>query len=191
MIQGFYKFTDVQPGDSAEVTVILKRFNTTTQQRDTVAMGSIALPTSASYAMFSVNINDRIPNVAPDSIILIFNSSKYHLVDWNIGVLPSLYVDAIKLEEASGTVELNTSVHTLLFPNPFTETATLAIQTEHIGMNELVLEVYDTQGRLVFALEGITAGFVEIDRNGLVSGNYFYLLKNENAVFASGKMTVQ
>ena len=37
IFSGYYKYTDVTAGDSAEVTVILKRYNTVTMERDTIS----------------------------------------------------------------------------------------------------------------------------------------------------------
>ncbi|MEW6469173.1 MAG: T9SS type A sorting domain-containing protein [Bacteroidota bacterium] len=188
IIQGFYKLTDAQPGDSAEVTVILKKYNTITMQRDTVSIGVLALPPAASYTLFSVSMNDLMPSVMPDSIILIFNSSKHLLIDWNTGTLPSLFVDAIKLDEAAGLHDQTALAASSLYPNPFVSIATLSVDTQE---ENLVLYLFDALGNEVMSAAESGRGIFELHRSGLPSGNYFYQVRSRGKLIATGQLVAE
>ncbi len=192
-ISGYYKYTDVASGDSAEVTVILKKYNTATLKRDTIAYSTKTLGPSAGYSLFTVNISDLMPGVSPDSIIIMFNSSKYYMVDtitWN---LPALYVDRINLPETPMSISENSNslVSSVIFPNPFSENATLTIDVEISQLNSSNLSIFDINGKKVMDLGSITSNIVQIQDKNLSKGSYFYQVKGNNQLITQGKFTVQ
>ena len=77
--------------------MVLKRYNTITMQRDTIAYSVKTLPASSSYTPFTVNLTDLMPGVTPDSIIIMFNSSKYYMWNETTMALPMLYIDRINM----------------------------------------------------------------------------------------------
>ena len=78
-LTGYFKYAP-QNGDSAEVTIIFKKWNGV--QADFVAFGSIRLPASPVYAPFSVPINfGPIPPEVDSAIIFI--SSSMGVFDFN------------------------------------------------------------------------------------------------------------
>ncbi len=192
-ISGYYKYTDVASGDSAEVTVILKKYNTATLKRDTIAYSTKTLGPSAGYSLFTVNISDLMPGVSPDSIIIMFNSSKYYMVDtitWN---LPALYVDRINLPETPMSISENSNslVSSVIFPNPFSENATLTIDVEISQLNSSNLSIFDINGKKLMDLGSITSNIVQIQDKNLSKGSYFYQVKGNNQLITQGKFTVQ
>lgn len=192
-ISGYYKYTDVATGDSAEVTVILKRYNTATLKRDTIAYSTKALAASAGYSLFTVNLTDLMPGVSPDSIIIMFNSSKYYMVDtitWN---LPALYIDRINLPETpmSITENENSLISSSVFPNPFTESATLVIDTEMSQLTSANLSIFDVNGKKVMDFDKITGNCVQIQKQNLAKGSYFYQVKQDNQLISQGKFAIQ
>lgn len=50
-ISGYYKYNDQGTGDSAEVTIVLKHYNTTLMKRDTIAYSTKTLPAASSYSL--------------------------------------------------------------------------------------------------------------------------------------------
>lgn len=192
-ISGYYKYTDVASGDSAEVTVILKRYNTFTLKRDTIAYSTKTLGPSAGYSLFTVNITDLMPGVSPDSIIIMFNSSKYYMFDTVTLGLPALYIDRINLPETPMSITENSNplASSVIFPNPFTESATLVIDAELSQIYSTNLSIFDINGKKVMDLGRITGNKVQIQEKNLSKGSYFYQVTGNNQLITQGKFTVQ
>ena len=192
-ISGYYKYTDVATGDSAEVTVILKRYNTFTMKRDTIAYSTQALAASAGYTLFTVNLTDLMPGVSPDSIIIMFNSSKYYMCDTISWGLPALYIDRINLPETPMSIAENENslISSVVFPNPFSESATLVIDTEMSHLTSANLSIFDVNGKKVLNFDKITSNRIQIQKQSLANGSYFYKVKQDNQLISQGKFTVQ
>ncbi len=195
-ISGFYKYTDVTAGDSAEVTIILKRYNISTMQRDTISYSTQALPASAGYTLFTVTMNDLLPGVTPDSIIIMFNSSKYLMFDMTTMALPILYVDRIVMPEtpstATGITEQNNTLFTsTVFPNPFSGTASLVIDADVNQLKSAVVSIFDMSGKKVSEINNLSSTTVIIEQNSLSKGNYLYEVSTDTALLTRGKFIVQ
>ena len=190
---GYYKFTNVSSGDSAEVTVILKKYNTILMRQDTVAYGITTLAASQNYTLFTVNIKDMAPGIMPDSIITIFNSSKYFMVDTTTGTLPILYVDRIivpETVESTGIEENNTTLlESSIYPNPFTEKTTITIKGDISKFENLSITIFDELGKQVKTIKNITTT-IDINRDDLSTGNYFYQVSNNKTVISKGKIII-
>jgi hypothetical protein len=189
-INGSYKYTEVTEGDSAEVTIILKKFNAVTMKHDTVGIGVQSLGAAASYSAFTVNMNYLLPSLTPDSIIIMFNSSKYYLWDQVTMALPSLYIDMIKLPEpgVAGISENNPSYfQSVVYPNPFSDHSELLIKGDLSSYKNLEMTLFDTAGRKVRSTK-ITDNPVKL--SSLSSGNYIYKICDAENVIASGKISV-
>lgn len=78
---------------------------------------------------------------------------------------------------------------TKLYPNPFSNTATLVF--ENPQNNNHQFSVFNTMGQLVMSIENIKGTKVLIDRQELQNGLYFYQLRNEEGVIGSGKMMIE
>ncbi|MCW3072610.1 MAG: hypothetical protein JWO44_2500 [Bacteroidetes bacterium] len=191
-ISGFYKYTDAEPADSAEVTVILKKYNTATQMRDTVGLGTAALAAAGGYTSFTVNINYLMPAETPDSIIIMFNSSKYNLVNTTTWMLPNLYIDRIMLPQSvavAGITENQAGLfQTTVYPNPFSGSATVSIEGDLSKVSGLQLDVFDAAGKKVWTGE-VNQNTVIL--SGISSGNYMYTLGTKDKQFSGGKIIVQ
>ncbi|TND09454.1 MAG: hypothetical protein FD123_1260 [Bacteroidetes bacterium] len=193
-VSGFYKLTDAAPGDSAVATIILKKWNAALNRADTVAIGVLTLPPVASYTMFTVSINDLQPAVQPDSIIMAFESSKYYLVDLNTMVLPSLYIDKIKMPDAAATGITGASanaVNVQVFPNPFTSFLQVEIDPQAAGTDNYTFSLYDLSGKEVCRLENQDENKITISRDDLAAGTYLYRIRNANGIFAEGKVIAE
>lgn len=191
-ISGFYKYTDAEPGDSAEVTVILKKYNTATQRRDTVGLGTAALAAAGGYTSFTVSINYLLPAETPDSIIIMFNSSKYNLVNTSTWTLPNLYIDRIALSQSASVAGITEDPAGLfqatVYPNPFSGSATVSVEGDLSKVSGLRLDVFDASGRKVWS--------GNVDQNTVIlseiaKGNYMYTLGSKDKQFSAGKIIVQ
>lgn len=78
---------------------------------------------------------------------------------------------------------------TKLYPNPFSQTATLGF--ENPQNNNHHLSIFNTMGQLVLSIDNIKGNKVLIDRKELQTGLYFYQLQNEDGVIGSGKMMIE
>lgn len=81
------------------------------------------------------------------------------------------------------------SNNALIFPNPFSEQSTITFDNNY--NLKYSLSLYDSQGRLVRTITDITTDNVEIERKYLTSGLYFFELRSDRQIFATGKLTIE
>jgi PKD repeat protein len=93
-LKGYYKTT----ANEGLVQVLLTKYNTTLQKRDTVSFNSGSLPATAAYTEFTVSLPDQMPGITPDTITTFFYSSNPATVPSN-GVFADLYVDSLTLTQ--------------------------------------------------------------------------------------------
>jgi hypothetical protein len=74
-----------------------------------------------------------------------------------------------------------------VFPNPFSETATIVVQGANFGAVNLLL--YDLTGRLV-KTQSFTGSFAQIQKGGLSPGLYFYEIEADGRQVGNGKLAV-
>lgn len=192
-ISGAYKLI-AQTGDSAEVTIILKKYNALDMKQDTVALGYKAIGPTTTYQNYTVDIVDMMPGVTPDSIIIMFNFSKYYMWDTVTYELANLYIDRLVVPQ-SGTIgieeENNLPLSSSIYPNPFSEAGILFIDGDISKIQNLFLHVYDMSGKLTKTIGPITENTVKIDAQGLSSGTYSYMLSNTTQVQGRGRLIVR
>lgn len=97
----------------------------------------------------------------------------------------SLYVDGGSI---STSIVNGAENQGSLYPNPFSEKATLKV--ENVLKNG-TLNIYNSDGRLIQRLKGINGNTIEITRNNLASGMYFYQLNEGAKVITKGKYTIK
>lgn len=74
-ISGYWLYSTISPNDSAVAKVLLKAWNSSTNQSDTVALGELKTASiSGGYAPFKVNLN-YLTTKTPDSIVVAFFST--------------------------------------------------------------------------------------------------------------------
>ena len=149
-LRGFYLYNTLVPtdGDQGVVYVLLSKYNTALNRRDTVSYGEHYFDPNDIYAPFTVSLVDQMPTVTPDSITVLFYSSNIAIVPPNdawsdlwidqLSLFPVLNLSAEEPEQLPGIA---------LFPNPCTDRITLRKQTDEA----LVCEVFDNAGRQVLA----------------------------------------
>jgi hypothetical protein len=145
--KGWYKYTPVQ-GDSAGIGAILTRYNTSTQQKDTIADAVIAVSSNiTSYTEFVIDFEYTIPDLTPDTIIVVFTSSgdASNLQGQDGSVL---IIDDIILEYATGLQDnLMPELSLNAFPSPANDRITLEVNS--FQPEDLVFNIYSMDGRLV------------------------------------------
>jgi hypothetical protein len=185
-VNGFYKFTRVG-GDSASVGVIMTRWNTSTQMRETVVdqEGYYITNNTTSYTAFSVPLTYLL-NVNPDTVLIYAGNTSNLPHPGSIFTIDDLAFAGnvpIGINEAQAN-----TVAAMLFPNPFTTEAELKVATD---LDNADFVIYDLAGNKVREISGLNGSSVMINREGLSNGMYFYQLINKNAVIVTGKLSVE
>jgi parallel beta-helix repeat protein len=110
-------------------------------------------------------------------------NASYGLLSYNIDNSCMAGVTEVKSVPAVSGSEVK------LYPNPFSDHSTLSFPYEPGHAYEL--NVVDQLGRVAQTIEHITSGKVTIPRATMVPGLYYYQLKDEQGVIASGKLSVE
>ncbi len=194
-ISGYYKLVDVSAGDSCLVTVILKKYNSFTMKRDTIAYSSVTLPATQNYSLFTVNVVDLMPLAIPDSIIIVCKPSKYYVYDAITYVLPTMYVDAISIQNNSvnGINEIKSTsenkIKTYVYPNPSNEITTLMIDADVSLIKNTKVIIYDELCKKVTAIDVTDSNRIIMPQN-LTSGKYYYTLNHKNSILSKGNFVI-
>ncbi len=97
-LEGYYKINGSYDG---LVTVLMSKYNSSTNKRDTLALNSLTLSaTAASYTAFSVPITYIVPNTTADSITVVFYASDPTVVPGVNCLFSSLRVDNLSLKSS-------------------------------------------------------------------------------------------
>ncbi|TND09137.1 MAG: Kelch repeat type 1-containing protein [Bacteroidetes bacterium] len=80
------------------------------------------------------------------------------------------------------------AVHVRAYPNPATDRITFSLDEKMPYGNSLRLVLLDMNGRIVREIKNISQDNFTVDREGLASGTYLYLLASGERELASGKM---
>ncbi len=194
-VSGYYKLEDVSAGDSCEVTVILKKFNSITMKRDTIAYSSVTLPASQNYSLFTVNVVDLLPLAIPDSIIIMCKPSKYGIYNPTNFILPTMYVDAITILNTTNSIkEISSPSKTLItsyvFPNPSSENTILFIDAEISVIKGATVSIYDAMCKKIMILDVLDNTKITIPHKNLASGKYYYNLNTKNKMLSKGSFVI-
>ena len=76
ILNGYYKYSSTSQGDSAYVMILLKKWNTVTNESDLVGMGNKVLGPDTAFTAFQVDVTDLSPGMMPDTVITAFYSSR-------------------------------------------------------------------------------------------------------------------
>ena len=186
-IKGWYKYTPVN-GDSAGVVVILTRFNTITNEQDTIAKAIKALKDSlTAYSQFEIDFEYEITGTNPDTIIMVFVSSGDG-GNFNGQVGSTLLIDDISLEYPSGLEEsLLPEFNINIFPTPADEKVMMEFCTDH--PEKLLCQIYSIDGRFVqaFSPKGKTH---QINVSELKQGRYIVQAWINNNLVSSAKFMI-
>ncbi len=77
-----------------------------------------------------------------------------------------------------------------IYPNPFSESATLEITNLPPGVSEVTFLLYDRLGRVLRKFQVPGSGF-RIERDGLPAGIYLYRVEGNGTIIGSGKIITQ
>jgi hypothetical protein len=129
-------------------------------------------------------------NTQIDSAVVIWPSG---IVDHTQTLLADQTINVIEggsplstHDNIAQTLELN------VYPNPVTDDA--VIRLDHfasLGLNNLSVNVYDLNGKIVYAENGLQRSILVLDRKLFTSGMYLVEVTNKGQRIATSKMMVQ
>lgn len=198
-LTGMYKFdtTNVGTYDSVLVVVLLKKYNSTTHLRDTVALGINLLPAASTYIPFTVNITDKMPGIDPDSIVVIISSQRRiwdPIFATNTCRMPFMdcayfYVDDLQLSVPSGLVELSDLFTPVVYPNPAKEYVSFNYKMIPNGLYETIT-VFDNTGKICYSGK-INSISNKLSLKYFEPGIYHYTITSDDkAIISKGKFAV-
>jgi len=130
-----------------------------------------------SYA-FDTSYTYNTPGVY-DVTLFITNS-----IGCSGGLTKPAYIQIINSIE-----ETNSSDNVVVYPNPSKDQFIIKFDNDH--KTNCMLVLYNTQGQLVETINGITTDRVEIERHNLANGLYFFQLRTDKQIIATGKLTLE
>jgi hypothetical protein len=199
-LSGMYKFdtTNVGNYDSVLIVVFLKKYNTTTNQRDTVALGLKHLPAANTYTSFTVDVTDKMPGINPDSIIVIISSQRRiwePIFATNTCRMPFmdcayLTVDDLQLTLPTGTIEFSNLFSPSVFPNPTKDY--LSFSYKSIPNNETeTITIIDNTGKEYYKNK-INSISNKLNVRTFGNGIFQYIIKSENnQILSKGNFIVE
>lgn len=153
---------------------------------------NIMLPDSATNEAASQGfVQFRISQQPGNPIGAVIENTAHIYFDFNAPIATNTTWHTIGepwVSVLSGSVEVfRPGLQVSVFPNPVVESATFRLEGyAHHG----TLELFDTGGRLVWS-QPFAAGEAFVQRNVLPSGVYFFSMKNEAGVLATGKVVMR
>ena len=97
---------------------------------------------------------------------------------------------SVTVHECTGVKDISYSEMLNIYPNPFSESATLEIKDYSFGVKGLKIFIYDIYGKEVLKSE-IKNPKSEIKRGNLPSGIFFYKIIETDGIFQTGKIIIQ
>lgn len=186
-LNGFYRM-NVAADDTGLCAMILCRWNTSTQSRDTLYYTeSLGLPgNQSSWTGFSFPITYS-SGATPDTCLIAFGLVS---INSSTNINSFLEIDDLSF---SGNVPIGINEQTSVsggnfYPNPMTDRA--EIRFEGAPLENANLEIYDLSGKLVRTDAGINGNVIAFERLDLASGTYMYRVVQDGNVTAQGKMVI-
>lgn len=174
----YLKYTTLTATDQGLIKVLLTKYNTALQQRDTVSYATRTIA-RAGYSPITIPLPDMMPGVMPDTITTIFYASDPDNVPPR-GAFSDLTIDSLTLF----TPEAPTSVHTPgqqssieVFPNPGNG---LFMLKKNDDGNDNVL-VTDITGKNLLRMPLPGRGTYTVDLRTCAAGMYYLKTANRNA----------
>lgn len=181
-LNGYYHYDSTNTSsqfDSALVWVLLKKFNVALHKVDTVGYGRMRLGHVAgnTYQPFQVSIQDLMPGVMPDSVVIFFQSAVNGFCSNSTsGNCLYLNVDDLAFDTPASQKERDESGETFaLFPNPARE----HVYMQNFSGGPLQLRLFNAAGLLVFSRK-IQGESESCYIGNLPEGFYFLQLTDTN-----------
>ncbi|MBK6984611.1 MAG: T9SS type A sorting domain-containing protein [Bacteroidetes bacterium] len=109
---------------------------------------------------------------------------------WNKNVT-YVYFDMISVtpDLSTGINNYSNSNNIKVYPNPINDYATLNFSNLNKKIHALI--IYDIFGKVIRTINNITSEKVIIEKDTLVNGLYYYVLKSDNEVISNGTLMIE
>jgi hypothetical protein len=148
----------------------------------TTITGSFVADSNYQYIVLGNFFDDS----KTDTITFInssFSFAYYYLDDICVST------DSLTCLQSTGTNESFSKTKFKIYPNPTNQFATLEFNNPTKQNCTLIL--YNLQGQVVQKIKNITAEKVEIEKQNLSTGLYFFQLHTDRQIIANGKLTFE
>lgn len=175
--------------DTAIVGVLLYKYNTTLNKRDTIGEGYYLVGANqTSYVLSTATINYSVTTVNPDSMLIyVIASHRNPATGQYPKVGSSFFVDHFYFDITAGIENENVSTSVNVYPNP----STFAVNFKFDAVQPKAVVIHDLTGRLVENVP-VNSSALTLSTEKWVKGFYTYsLIGNDNAVLKTGKFQVQ
>lgn len=183
----WYKF-NAMANDSAYTTLIITKWNTGLNKRDTLAAaGSYIITAAAAYTQVTIPITWLI-NAAPDSIQLFFSSSRRQVGGTNQPPTGGqLFIDDVNFNMPVGVQNLLADgSFAMVYPNPASNVLNISTNSQKAKF----AKVYDLTGRNIATYE-LTGSITKVDISSYENGVYIYtVMDEENGKVFTAKFSV-
>jgi hypothetical protein len=185
----FYSKYNPNGTDTALVAVLMFKYNTVLNKRDTIGEGYYIVGANQNtYVQTTVPITYSMPSVNPDSmLIFVIASASNPATGQYPKVGSSIFVDHFYFDVTAGIENQNVSTSVTVYPNP----STFAVNFKFDAEQPKSVVIYDLSGRLVDNIS-VNSSTLTLSTENWVKGFYTYsLIGNDNAVLKTGKFQVQ
>lgn len=174
---GYYKY-DAVGNDTALVGILFTRYDSLTEDRDTVYAMTQALPPAMNYEAFELVFSETDFIIPPDSFHLVFQSSdESQFASQAVrGAGSTLWIDSLYISPCIGDgLAERPILNFQLYPNPASTYTRIAWEAQ--AGHRYELRVVDLQGKtLLKALSSESE--IQLDIAKLPSGLYFVSLRD-------------
>ena len=193
-LEGFYMYDTTGTAgleDSAQIVVICKRYNSTTNLRDTVAYGLLNLPPTglSGFVPFSVPIDVKMSGIAPDSIVIgIYSKDPSDFTQTCVGAdCMYLYVDDLSLSLPNGTEEISHLFSPInVNPNPVKETLRIVDMDPKVER----IEILDFTGKVLIS-KAVDQQNIQMDVQLFETGMYIIRTFQGSEILSAGRFIKQ
>lgn len=128
----------------------------------------------------------------------LFDNAHTDTIGWcNCGTQVAYYyiddvcisTDSIYTATYTGIKESNKTSNYKVYPNPTTQFAKLEFNNP--TKQNCTLTIYDFRGQVEQSIKNITSNEIEIERRNITNGLYFFQLRSDKQIIASGKLTFE
>jgi hypothetical protein len=191
-LTGYYKFEPVN-GDSCSAIILVSKWNTATNHRDTIGFGKMVEHNAVSaYTMFDIPVNYSGITETPDSLsVLMVSSANFSVVNFmgctgQIG--STMYVDELMLEYPMGIQQaLLPDINVTTFPNPAKDMLTINLSEK---VNGGIFEVYNLEGKQI-GIYPVSDMTTSIPVHSFQNGTYYYKLKDGKHILNTGSIIIR
>jgi hypothetical protein len=132
------------------------------------------------------NANNSIGTIINNSAAIYFDLNPPVITNTTWHTIGEDFVPVVLLDQTNIVDE---SIEVTVYPNPFKQMTTLEVTGK--DYEQLELSVFDVTGRLVKTIRSTEKNRIQLTRDEMTQGVYFYQLKGDDQLINTGKVVVQ